>query len=389
MHTIHKKIMYRTYKKKKDDSHQLVLRVTINRKIKLYPIGIDVKSAHFDKKKQLVKRSDTDYHRKNMAIKNMLDKASNIQTYFFRFDIEPTLDDFDRMMKLKGRNTDSVFEYIDHQTEARQNELTDSTIKFYQKQKAKLKAFRDNVSLGDIDRTFVKDYQRYLIQERGNNENTWNKSLEFLRRILNAALKDDLISKTPFSHIPIKNVKGSIDYLSLNEVALLEKEYKEGALQPAQQNVLRYFLFACYTGMRYGDIKELRYENLVKNNGSFWIYFTQQKTKKDTQIPLIPQAVALLPGKKFKKQQVFRVVPNQTTNRHLKEIIKKVNIDKRITFHSARHTCSNLLYRLGVPIEIRSLIVGDTIEVVRDRYTKADQEMILTAMTGFGNSLTK
>lgn len=387
MHTIHKKIIFRTYQKKKNDTHQLVLRITINRKIKLYPVGVDIKPAQFDEIKQLVKRSDTDHHRKNIAIKNILDKASDIQTYFIRYDINPSLEEFDRMMKLKGKSVESIFEYIDHQIDTRQNELADSTIKFYHKQKAKLKAFRNNISLGEIDRSFVKDYKTYLIKERGNNENTWNKSLEFLRRIMNAALKDELISKTPFIHFPIKNVKGTIDFLTIDEVSLLEKEYKNDTLKQAQQNVLRYFLFACYTGMRYGDVKELRYENLVKTNGSYWVYFTQQKTKKDTQIPLIPQAEALLPLKQFKKQKVFRVVPNQTTNRHLKEIIEKVKIDKRISFHSARHTCSNLLYRLGVPIEIRSLIVGDTIEVVRDRYTKADQELILKAMTDYSNSL--
>jgi hypothetical protein len=46
--------------------------------------------------------------------------------------------------------------------------------------------------------------------------------------------------------------------------------------------------------------------------------------------------------------------------RHLRTIAEKLEWDKRITFHVARNTCSNLLYQLNVSIEIRSLIVGDT-----------------------------
>jgi intergrase/recombinase len=103
-------------------------------------------------------------------------------------------------------------------------------------------------------------------------------------------------------------------------------------------------------------------------------------------LPLIKQAVDLIPEKTFDNAKMFRVVPNQTTNRHLKTIAEKLEWNKRITFHVARNTCSNLLYQLGVPIEVRSLIVGDTAQVLRKHYTNTDADMVAKAMNDFSNA---
>ncbi len=379
--------MYRSDREKRDGSYPMVLRITINRTVKYYPLGIDIFPKDFDKKRSMVKRTDPLHHQKNTIITNTASKVAEVEKHFIRFDKSPTFSDFNHLYQSGSYNLDSLFGFIDYLIKIRKHDLASSTVDFYLKQKAKLQAFRSDVNLGEIDLHFIHAYKNYLIEKRNNNESTWNKSLEFVRRILNAALKEDRIQKNPFIHFPIKNVKGNIDYLTLEEVSKLDDHYKNCSMLPGQKNVLRYFLFACYTGMRFGDVQNLRFVNLHKQKETLWLYFTQQKTKKYTQIPLIPQAVALLPKKKFEQQKIFRVVPNQTTNRHLKEIVKELEINKRITFHSARHTCSNLLYRLDIPVEVRSLIVGDTVDVIRDRYTNTDQAMILKAMKKYSDQL--
>ncbi len=79
--------------------------------------------------------------------------------------------------------------------------------------------------------------------------------------------------------------------------------------------------------------------------------------------------------------------PDQPINRHLKEIASRLEWEKRLTFHVARHTCSNLLYRLGLPAEIRAKIVGDTTHVLQTHYKQTDAGMIRKAIGDYSKAL--
>ena len=59
-------------------------------------------------------------------------------------------------------------------------------------------------------------------------------------------------------------------------------------------------------------------------------------------------------------QKIFRVSVNQVTNRHLKEIMKKAEIDKKITFHSARHTFAIHGLNSDIPMELVGDLLGHT-----------------------------
>ena len=101
----------------------------------------------------------------------------------------------------------------------------------------------------------------------------------------------------------------------------------------------------------------------------------------------MPQALDLIQEKEFDNEPVFRVAPNQKTKRHLKEIARRLEWEKRLTFHLARHTCSNLLFRLGVPAEICAKIVGDTTHVLKTHYTQTDSGMIRKAIGDYSRTL--
>lgn len=301
---------------------------------------------------------------------------------------EPSIEEFEKMYYSQNGNPECFYAYAESMKARRNGKLADATIDFYDKHIGKMKKFRPELSMGEVDPDFLYAYRDHCIKLK-NNENTLNKSLEFVRRVMNAALREGRISKTPFINFPIKNPKGDTAHLTIEELQQLEKKYKEGTLPKACQNVLRYFLFACYTGLRYADVQNLQFTNLVEDKGSNWLHFVQQKTGKQTQVYLMPQAMALIPVQEFKNQRMFRVVPNQTTNRHLKEIALMLEWEKRITFHMARHTCSNLLYHLGIPVEIRSKIVGDTAKVLQEHYTRTDSDMIKKAINDFSEAIAK
>lgn len=374
MQSIHTKIMYRPDRPKANGNYPVVLRITLNRKVKYYSLQFDVLPKHFDEKKERVKLADPRHHLKNMTITKVMGRVAMAEEQFLKYG-NASMESLMFMLDSDRYNPECFFSFVDYlkktKVTSQGKKLTQSTLDFYDKQTAKLKDFREKINLGDINLQFLNEYRDYLVNKRGNNELTSSKALEFVRRVVNAAIKEDRLVKSPFRNFPISNVRGSIQGLELHEVKKLEEIYHAGTLTPGKQNVLRYFLFACYTGLRWSDINNLHFSNIEGKENTQWIRFNQQKTGKETLVPLIPKAIELIPRQEFKNQKVFRVLQNQPTNNHIRNIVKLAEIEKRISFHSARHTCSNILMEAGVPIEIRAMIIGDTERVVKERYTDA------------------
>ena len=368
-----------------DGTHQIVMRINTKGGIKYFPVGYTVKKNDFDEKKQLVKKTDARHFEKNHAISNALSKAMSIENYFITKQIVPNIDSFTRRYQGTSLNQDSFFDFVEMHLQRNSREFTLATKDFYRKHISKLKGFAPTLTFADIDLDFLHSYKEHCYG-LGNADSTMFKSLEFIRRVLNAAAKEDIIEKSPFRNFEIKNITGNTENLSIDEVKKLQALYDTNELPKAPQNVLRFFLFGCYTGLRYSDVYNLKFRNLIDKGGTLWLDFVQQKTGKAVLLPLIKQAIDLIPEKTFENAKMFRVVPNQTTNRHLRTIVEKLEWDKRITFHVARNTCSNLLYQLGAPIEVRSLVIGDTAQVLRKHYTNTDAEMVQKAMNDFSNS---
>ena len=125
------------------------------------------------------------------------------------------------------------------------------------------------------------------------------------------------------------------------------------------------FLFCCYTGLAFADVKKLSSDDIVINiSGKKWIKTKRQKTKSLSSIPLldIPKAIldkyAAHPHVKAGKG-VLPVLTNQKSNAYLKEIADLCGIKKNLTTHLARHTfATTVTLSKGVPIESVGKMLG-------------------------------
>ena len=125
------------------------------------------------------------------------------------------------------------------------------------------------------------------------------------------------------------------------------------------------FLFCCYTGLAYADIKKLkRSEIVIGVDGERWIFTSRQKTDTPSKIPLLPTALEII-GKYenhplcLNKNLLMPVLSNQKMNDYLKQIADLSGIDKVLTFHIARHTfATTITLSNGVPIETVSKMLG-------------------------------
>jgi integrase len=125
------------------------------------------------------------------------------------------------------------------------------------------------------------------------------------------------------------------------------------------------FLFCCYTGLAYIDVKKLkRAEITTGTDGEWWIFTRRQKTETVSKIPLLPVALKIV--EKYANNaecsqhgSVLPVLSNQKMNAYLKEIADVCGISKNLTFHIARHTfATTVTLSNGVPIETVSKMLG-------------------------------
>ena len=123
-------------------------------------------------------------------------------------------------------------------------------------------------------------------------------------------------------------------------------------------------MFACYTGLAYIDLANLRVDNIQKMfDGRLWIVTHRQKTNTKVTVPLLPPALKILHKYEgeFTDGKLLPIITNQKLNCYLKEIAGICGIDKNLTFHLARHTfATTMTLGKGVPIESVSKMLGHT-----------------------------
>ncbi|MGV3705391.1 MAG: site-specific integrase [Arcticibacter sp.] len=125
------------------------------------------------------------------------------------------------------------------------------------------------------------------------------------------------------------------------------------------------FLFSCFTGLAYADVKKLKRSEIIKGiDGQQWIFTSRQKTDTTSRIPLLPTALKILAKyddnpECLHNDKALPVLSNQKMNTYLKEIADTVGINKELTFHIARHTFATVVtLSNGVSIESVSKMLG-------------------------------
>jgi integrase len=116
------------------------------------------------------------------------------------------------------------------------------------------------------------------------------------------------------------------------------------------------FIFSCFTGLRYSDILNLKWQNIINNK----IEFRQQKTGGVEYLPLSQTAKKILETKlPYRKDEfVFHLPQKPVIWEHIKNWVKKAEINKRVSFHTARHTFATLSLTMGTDLYTVSKLLG-------------------------------
>ncbi len=218
-----------------------------------------------------------------------------------------------------------------------------------------------DIALKEISHMFITDFETYLRTVSLCNENTTAKFMQTFRMIIILAKNNGWIFADPFINYKIRLKRVDRGYLTEPEIKKILK--KQFACKRLEQ-VRDIFIFSCFTGLAYIDVRNLTKDNIRSSfDGKLWIMTTRQKTNTAVTVPLLKVPLAIL--KKYegtmKDGRLLPVLSNQKLNSYLKEIADVCGITKTITFHLARHTfATTMTLTKGVPIETVSKMLGHT-----------------------------
>lgn len=205
----------------------------------------------------------------------------------------------------------------------------------------KEKYHRADVGIKEIDYIFLTDFEVYLLTTAGCNPNTTAKFMQFFKRIVIIAKNNGWLKTDPFANYKIRIKKVDRGYLQQKEIeAIMAKKFSTKRLDQVRD----IFIFSCFCGLAYIDVKNLRENNIRTSfDDKLWIMGKREKTGVSFTIPLLDIPKKMLDKYKgtLPEGRILPVPSNQKMNAYLKEIGTLCGIDRDLTFHLARHAYSS------------------------------------------------
>lgn len=375
---------------KKDGSVTIEVKITINGKRSFFSTGKNITAENWDKVKQIAKgKSEESQNINNFlkALKNRLyEKEVELMERGYIVTAELLKDSyFNKVESLKEKTLLEVFiEHNEDQAKHVGNGVAKAThwisvytfrlVKEYMLQKYE----RNDIYLRELNQNFIQSFHTFLKIDKGMKQNSATKYLKQLKKIINIAVANSYMTFNPFATYKIEREPVEIDFLDEEE---LRKIINFDTPIPRLEKAKDMFLFGCFTGLSYIDIKTLAPEHFEKDSvGRIWIKKRREKTGILARIPLLPIAKLILD--KYKGNDKLLPIQDPTDiNKYLKDIAILCNINKRICFHTSRHTfASTVTLANNISIEVVSKMLGHTNTRMTSHYAKLIDESIGSQM---------
>lgn len=342
------------------DKHGLSqIRVVIqDRGKRIYvPLKVKVSRDQWDVKNQRVVK-----HPNEAMINNALRlKLAELQAKSVNGSIDQLLD--------KKVTKTSLYQFAGECLHRWEKTKAPGSIKAYQSMLKAALSFDSKVYIEDITPDWLARYEDHCRGECGDGGTL--KRIAFISVIIKEAIRRGIIDRDPFliyKKPPKKNPPKV--WLTIDELHRIEKLAKKTKSQVVK-NTAWWFLFACYTGLRYSDCANFSTRHI--QDGRLILY--TQKTGEVVSIKMTSK-IKELAGMVTK----IHIYTNQKMNQYLKAVAHLAGINKLLTFHTGRHTFAVNCANLGISQEVASKLLGHSDLKTTSIYYKiinsrVDQEM--------------
>jgi integrase/recombinase XerD len=217
-----------------------------------------------------------------------------------------------------------------------------------------------SLSVKQLDESIVHEFKNYL-SENLKGESPANYFKKF-KLVIKQAVRQKIMTSNPAQDVSIKAKQ------SIKKQILTPDEIQQLAATPiTNEEVKRAFIFSLYTGLRFSDIINLKWQNIDLKNKSLNI--VQEKTKEQVNLNLHTTALKILGEPQTPKAYVFTLPSHTACTKDLKYWVKKAGINKSITWHCARHTFATNIIFFGADVNTASKLLGHTSFRYTERYT--------------------
>lgn len=246
---------------------------------------------------------------------------------------------------------------------------------------------RTDMAMNELTEDFIRDYCLYLRNEVGLAQSSvWIYSIP-LKHIVTSAHYNGKIPRNPFAQYHVDPDHKEREYLTENEIKAMSSIELENPNFALARDL---FIFGCWTGISFIDIKNLTTDNIVDMNGSFWIVSKRQKTGVPFQIKLMDMAMQII--KRYEPfrtgNRLFDVGSYNMVNRRIKTVARKCGIEKTVSFHLSRHSFAVLALNYGMPIESVSKILGHTNITTTQIYAKVTNTKLENDISAFESKVS-
>ena len=362
----------------------IYLRITVNGKRAEFSTGKDVEISKWSSAQNRLKGNSEEAR----AINKYLDiLKSNVLVLENKLALSrESFDAIDIKNLLTGANTTErylipIFE--EHNSKIEKllgKEYAPATLKNFKTCLAHLKEFlwkfhkKSDIDIQKLEPSFLNDFDFFLRTKPNINNNSAVKHTKNLSKILKLCYQNNWIEKDLVIFYKGKFQEVNVNFLTEEEIRTIKnKDFIGKGL-----NLVRdIFIFSCYTGLAYIDIFNLTKEQItIGVDGNLWIITNRQKTGINSNIPLLPIAEEII--KKYENHplvsnsgKLLPVYSNQKVNEYLKTIADNCNINKKLTFHCARHTfATTVTLSNNVSMESVSKMLGHKSIKTTQHYAK-------------------
>ena len=217
----------------------------------------------------------------------------------------------------------------------------------------------DDIEFSKINKEFMEDYYSYLLTVRNYSAFLIQNYVRFMKSAIERAVSNEVIYRNPVSKFFAEGGKSSRRWLSREDLnTILSKPHSVKNVN----KVRNLFIFACFTGLAYVDVYNLKWQDIqTDKNGCKWCFKNRTKTTTESYIPLLDIPLSIIENFKGKKNtdKVFDFFCYGTVDKHLKTLQEFYGLKKDLNFHMARHTwATTICLSNSVPIETLSRTMG-------------------------------
>ena len=219
----------------------------------------------------------------------------------------------------------------------------------------------------DIKENLIFQYKEYLLNDSGLNGESPNSYFRRFKKLLKQAQRDKIVKGEPAKDITIKVNKNAFtkDVLTIEDLQNLNNTHCNN------DQIKRAFLFSSMTGLRFVDVKQIKWNNIDKGV----LKYTQEKTNVENRINLNNTAISLIGESGNAESKVFILPSFEYCMRILKEWKNDAGLNKHITWHVARHSFATNLLIKKTDIKTTAGLLGHTDLNHVNRYVRLVEQL--------------